>query len=260
MQLILLHRQFGADGALLAGGKAFFYLTGGTTLATVYEDEALGVAHPNPVVASADGLFPPIYLDQAVTYRLKLTDSSGDTSSPIEDIDPLNGTDSSIGTSDLQDEAVTAAKCDPNLVADLLGYTPVNTAGDTMTDHLRLDYPAAPASLPADAAGYLGAPATTQDANYTLALADAGAGLRHTSASAHTYAIPPASSVNFPDGTMIPIRNVGAGALSVTRGAGVTLRPIGLSTNADVTVAQHGFLVLQKDTSDSWYYSGAGVS
>jgi len=260
MQLILLHRQFGADGALLAGGKAFFYLTGGTTLATVYQNSALTLPHANPVVASADGLFPAIYLDPTKIYRVKLTDSSGDTSSPIEDIDPLNGSDSSIGTSDIQDGAVTAAKCDSALVTDLLGYTPVNVAGDTMTDHLRLSYPGAPTTLPSDVAGFLGMPATLEDANYTLALGDAGKGLRHSSASAHTYAIPTAAAVNFPDGTVIPIRNVGAGAVSVTRGAGVTLRPIGLSTDADISIAQHGFVVLQKDTGDNWYWSGAGAS
>jgi hypothetical protein len=69
------------------GAKYFFYVSGTTTPATVYTSGARTTAAANPVVADSGGLFAPIFLDPAVTYRAILKDSSG---SVIQDIDPIS--------------------------------------------------------------------------------------------------------------------------------------------------------------------------
>jgi hypothetical protein len=68
----------GIDGRPQVGAKASF--TSATTLSaiTVYQDYALTIPHPNPVSASASGIFPPIYIDEDVEfYRLRITTSGG---------------------------------------------------------------------------------------------------------------------------------------------------------------------------------------
>lgn len=84
---LALARATAAPGTTMNGAKLYFYLTGGLTPANSYTTSALNVANANPVVASSGGLFPPIYLDPAITYRVKLTTSGG---TPIQDIDPYN--------------------------------------------------------------------------------------------------------------------------------------------------------------------------
>jgi hypothetical protein len=60
---------------------------------------------------------------------------------------------------------------------------------------------------------------------YTLVLTDAGKVVEMNNASSNTVTVPQNSSVAFPVGTVITVRQVGAGATSVAQGTGTTLRP-----------------------------------
>lgn len=72
-QLFQLPKQVPlSGGAILAGAKGYFYLTGTTTPTDTYTTSALSVANANPVVADAAGVFPPIWLDPLVNYKLTL--------------------------------------------------------------------------------------------------------------------------------------------------------------------------------------------
>jgi hypothetical protein len=115
---------------------------------------------------------------------------------------------------------------------------------------------------PADASslGYLGAPQNGQDTNYTLVASDAGKTIRCNSGTPRTYTIPPNSSVAFPVGTIINVRNVGSGALTIAQGSGVTLRQAGTTNTGNRTLAQHGEVSLRKDATDTWYVSGPGLT
>lgn len=110
--------------------------------------------------------------------------------------------------------------------------------------------------------GYMGAPANTQNGNYTLALTDQGEMVYHTSATAHAYTIPPNSSVALPIGTVILIENeVSAGVITVTRGAGVSLFWRGSSvTSADRALAANGACAIKKVATDTWSITGVGLS
>ena len=134
------------------------------------------------------------------------------------------------------------------------------SAGATLSGTVDYRLTATPTTINSDSIGYRGAPLNTQDADYTLVLVDSGKTVLHTSASTHTWTIPPNSSVAYPSGTVIVVANIGSGAVTVARGSGVSLRIGGSATNGDKTLAQHGIASLLKLDTNSWYISGAGVS
>jgi hypothetical protein len=76
-----------SSGNTYAGAKAYFYLSGTDTAADVYTDAALTTPHSVPVVASAAGVFAPIYLNESVAYKLTLNTSAD---ALIYTVDPIN--------------------------------------------------------------------------------------------------------------------------------------------------------------------------
>lgn len=115
-------------------------------------------------------------------------------------------------------------------------------------------------ALTPESIGFRGAPTATQDTDYTLVLNDAGRMKIHTSGTGHTYTIPTNASVAYPNGTIMLIRNIGAGVVTVARSGGVTLRRAGVATDANASIAQWGFATLVKDDTNVWSISGTGVS
>lgn len=96
--------------------------------------------------------------------------------------------------------------------------------------------------------------ATQQAANYTLVLADAGKVLEGTKATGQTVTVPPNASVAFPVGTVIEVCQYGAGQITLTPGAGVTLTP---PTGASLlTRAQYSTVGLRKRATNEWIVSG----
>lgn len=126
MQSYQLGYRVTTAGAPLAGGKAFFYLSGTTTLEDVFEDDGLTTPLANPVIADSAGFFPElVYLDPTKEYRVVIK-TSADVTIAKYSADPINevvgGT--GINTADIEDEAVTAAKLGPTAIEDKLGFTP----------------------------------------------------------------------------------------------------------------------------------------
>lgn len=92
----------------------------------------------------------------------------------------------------------------------------------------------------------------TQTASYTLVLADAGKVVEMNVASGNTLTVPPNSSVAFPVGTIIEVHQYGAGQVTLTPGAAVTIRnPSSLTTRA-----QYSTVALRKRATDEWVASG----
>lgn len=155
------------------------------------------------------------------------------------------------------DGTITSAKLASGVAVANIGYTPANKAGDTFTGELIL----APSALTSVySAGFRGVPFTTQDADYTFVLADAGQGRRHTSASARIFTVPPNASVAFPIGTALVVRNVGAGVVTLAQGAGVSIRLSGSATASNKSLAQWGMVTLIKEATDEWVVIGSGVT
>lgn len=109
-------------------------------------------------------------------------------------------------------------------------------------------------TLSSDSIGFLGAPQNVKDTDYTFVLDDAGKGVTHTSGSTHVWTIPPNSSVAFPIHTQIALDNTGAGAVTIARGSGVTLRSNGSGTSGDKTLNQYFVQILYKIGTDTWVW------
>ena len=67
------------------GGSIYFYYSGTSNIAPIYDDVDLLYPKSNPVVVAAGALVPQIYLDSAVNYRRVIVYDNGE----IDDTDPL---------------------------------------------------------------------------------------------------------------------------------------------------------------------------
>lgn len=92
-----------------------------------------------------------------------------------------------------------------------------------------------------------------QTVSYTIVLADGvNSYIRMNVGSANNLTVPPNSSVAFPIGTQIPIRQVGAGQTTVVQGSGVTV-----STSLTLKLrAQNSSASLIKTGTDTWDLAG----
>ena len=90
-------------------------------------------------------------------------------------------------------------------------------------------------------------------ADYTLVLTDAGKVIEINSGSSENVTIPPNSGVAFPLGTQIVVVRLGAGAVVITEGSGVTTRSDG---DKNKIKSQYSSCVLIKHETNEWYILG----
>jgi hypothetical protein len=254
------------DGEPISGALLQFYLTGTTTPQAVYADAGLTTPLSNPVVANGNGLFPAVYLDPTVTYRLQLQTATGEV---IADIDPANLDVAPATQTQVNAGTATGVYVSPATLAGwtgvltALGYTPLNVAGagnpnGAMTGELTLATGVGPTGD--HSAGFRGMPVNEQDANYAFVLDDAGKMVRANTSSGVTYTVPPNSSVAFPIGTTIVLRVIGAGALTIAPGAGVTLWVPGSTPSGSRTLSALGACTMILESANQWLLTGPGVS
>jgi hypothetical protein len=84
--------------------------------------------------------------------------------------------------------------------------------------------------------------------SYTLVLTDAGKQVTMTNASASTLTIPPNASVAFDTAVRIQIIQLGAGAVTLTAGAGVTIN----SLSTSLVLGQYQVATLIKQATNVW--------
>lgn len=108
----------------------------------------------------------------------------------------------------------------------------------------------------ARAIGYRAIPLASKSASYQISLGDVGQGIS-TSAG---ITVPPNATTAFAIGDTIAIYNSGASNITITQGAGVTLRLVGTATKGSRTLATHGLCTLLKVDTDEWVASGGGLS
>jgi hypothetical protein len=98
-------------------------------------------------------------------------------------------------------------------------------------------------------------------ATYTFAVSDAGTLVRQTAAGTHTYTINPNATTAIPVRSVIMLRNaIGAGALTISRGAGVSLYINGSTASANGSLAAGGVVTLVQEAVDTWIAVGVGIS
>lgn len=93
----------------------------------------------------------------------------------------------------------------------------------------------------------------TKTADYTLALVDQTKTVEMDVASNNNLTVPPNSSVAFRIGTIIPVRQKGAGTTTFVAGGGVTITSLG---GSKVSRGQNGMFALLKTATDTWELTG----
>jgi hypothetical protein len=91
-------------------------------------------------------------------------------------------------------------------------------------------------------------------ASYAPVLGDAGSTIIITAAGATTFTIAPQSSVAWPVGAEFTVVQGGAGAITMTPGAGVTIAK--LSTKTLATGAANSVVKIRRIAADSWIATG----
>ena len=92
--------------------------------------------------------------------------------------------------------------------------------------------------------------------SYTLVLADAGKQVTMTNASASTLTIPPNASVAYVVGTRIQVIQLGAGAVTLTPGAAVTVSSLATT----LVMSQFQVATLIKTATNTWVANLGGGS
>jgi len=88
---------------------------------------------------------------------------------------------------------------------------------------------------------------------YSLALTDVAKVVTLSNASAITLTVPAEASVAWPAGTTIVLAALGAGTVTVTAAAGVTINSAGAAVEIG---AQYGVATLLKTGTDTWLLFG----
>lgn len=247
-----------ADGQPYSKAKIYYYLDGTTTLGDIFTDASLSVPLANPLSSDSAGRFVEVWADVSVTFAARWTTSNDAMVFTFTGIAPLAaggvGADGSGVNAVAFREALglgSAALADVGTSGDVLGYLDqINTSSAVQN----FDGGIKRNSFDV---GYLSVPPNTQDADYTLVLDDRGKGIWHTSSSAHTWTIPPGI---FSRGDAIYVRDIGTGAVTLARGAGVTLRIAGISTDADSTLASYGAGTIVCDDVNVFSIAGVGIT
>jgi hypothetical protein len=91
---------------------------------------------------------------------------------------------------------------------------------------------------------------------YTPVLADAAKMVTLSNASAITVTIPPNSSVAYAVGSKIDFIQKGAGQVTFSQGAGVTIRSTGATATAPKLRVQYSAATAWYEGSDVWYVVG----
>lgn len=125
------------------------------------------------------------------------------------------------------------------------------TAGTTAAD--------ARTNLGALSSDYRDLPLTTKTGAFTFAEAERGGRINYTGGAA-AATIDPNGSTPITSGATYVIRNAGSGAITVTRGSGVTLKVNGGTSSANATIAIGGVATLIKWDTNDWTIAGSGVS
>jgi hypothetical protein len=83
----------GSTGAPIPGALLGFFLSGSDTPTPTYSDVNLTIPNTNPVAANAAGIFPSIFLDPTITYRVIESIPSDGVNPPVEvwTADPVAG-------------------------------------------------------------------------------------------------------------------------------------------------------------------------
>jgi len=97
---------------------------------------------------------------------------------------------------------------------------------------------------------------TDTSTGYTTVLSDNGKLITLSNASAITATIPPNASVAYPVGAQLNFVQLGAGQVTFTQGAGVTIVSTGATASAPTTRAQYSSATAIQTSANNWLVAG----
>lgn len=90
MYFLPFRPAFDSAGITVPGSQHYFTLAGTNTPSAPYTDATLTTRHENPLVSDGIGYLPPVYLDPAISYRIRVYGSTAEAGvdTPLEEYDP----------------------------------------------------------------------------------------------------------------------------------------------------------------------------
>lgn len=136
-----------------------------------------------------------------------------------------------------------------------LGSTdPTHTETHKAEEDAIVDLDARLAVIEDDVADLQNQPINTQTDSYTLDLADNGKIVEGNKATALSITVPPNADEAFPVGARVDVVQLGAGALTIVAGSGVTIRKP--ATLTLVLAEQYAAVTLYKRATNEWLIAG----
>ena len=247
---------FAADGTPLVGGKVYTYAAGTTTPLATFTDASANTPNTNPVILDARGECN-LWFAPATGYKVVLKDANDVLQWTVDNI----STYGSLASQNFNNVSITGGTISGvTATFDLTGNVSGNAG--TVTNGVYLSTTQtltnktitglASASSVKDSAGNsyaIGFLKYPQSTNTTAAASDVG---KHLFVSA-TTTIP---SGVFTAGDYFLVVNSNSSSLTITQGAGTTLRLAGTATTGSRTLAAHGVATVICTGSETFYVTG----
>lgn len=299
---ISLIQFFDNSGNPASGALCNVYEAGTTTAKNTYTTSSLLTANANPIVADSSGRFGLAYIDDGLTYKLVITDSTAGTTFYTADNLESPGdvdTNSVLNTYTTKSADYTLVAGDNGAFIDFdasggdrictansntlgngfnitigrrstTGLVTVTPGGGQVIDGessyiIDTDYEAITlvsmgstgwrirSLTKREPAGEVVGINEQTGTSYTLVIGDKGKLVIMSNAAANTLTVPPNSSVAFPIGTRIEVRQGDAGETTIAAGSGVTINSAGSFLDLRV---QHSGVVLTKEGTNVWWLAG----
>lgn len=247
---------FAADGTPLVGGKVYTYAAGTTTPLATFTDASALTPNTNPVILDSRGECN-LWFTTAASYKIVLKDANDVLQWSVDNITTY-GTMASqnFNNVNITGGTITGVTLTVNVIGDVSGNAGTVTNGVYLTavqtvTNKTMDGMAS-ASTVKDSAGTaytVGFRQCPQSTNTTAAASDVGKHLLVTA----TTTIP---SGVFTAGDWFTVINNSGSTITLTQGAGTTLRLAGSSTTGSRTIAVYGVAMVQCIGSETFYVSG----
>lgn len=247
---------FDASGTPLVGGKVFTYAAGTTTPLETYTDETGTTPNTNPVILDSRGECN-LWFSPASSYKVVLKSATDVLQWTVDNISTY-GTLASQNSNNvaITGGTITGVTLTVNVVGDVSGNAGTVTNGvyldavQTVTNKTLTGM--ASASTVKDSLGTdytIGFRSIPQSLNTTAAASDIG---KHLYVSA-TTTVP---SGVFVAGNEFLVVNSSGSAVTLTQGAGTTLRLGGTATTGSRTVAAYGVASVLCVGTETFYVTG----
>lgn len=247
---------FAADGTPLVGGKVYTYAAGTTTPLTTFTDASATTPNTNPIILDSRGECN-LWFASAASYKIILKNSNDVQQWSVDNITTY-GTISAqnYNNVNITGGTITGVTATFNLTGDVSGNAGTVTNGvyldavQTLTNKTITAMAAASSIKDTNGSSYaVGFLKYPQSTNTTAALSDVS---KHLYVSA-TTTVP--SSV-FTAGDYFLVVNSSGSSITLTQGAGTTLRLAGTATTGSRTIAAYGVATVLCTAADTFYVTG----